>query len=159
MNESQSLAAVVAQPVPEQNLVDGQEYNVVGVLENDRIVVIATGGRILPPGTMAIVYTKGNRMKDPDTGEDLGYAEYYKGTGQVVQSDEKIAYLHRIKKLNVGQSLNNRLLKEYMDQSVFSHPWSKIPVEDVYQIDETKYMKGAFESPHQGDKARIIPIY
>lgn len=128
------------------------EFTVVGVMENDSIVIVSTKGSMIVLGSLCRVYSKSDELFDPDTGESLGYAELFKGSGIVIKCDDKKAYIQCVK-----IKMFNPLFKSAVDfPSLLGRPiLTEVPWNDMYVIDERKYAKSAFLSPQKGDKVSI----
>lgn len=146
---------------------NNREFTVISVMEDSGIVVISSHEELIECGTFAKVYTKGNKLIDPDTGEDLGYAELYKGTGIVIQSDKQYAMIRCIKKKII--TLNNIFLQSFFSPQ-FEFIGGKKPLakdvfkedvfkEDVFKIDSNKYVEAKFNNPVKGDKVKLINNY
>lgn len=129
-----------------------KEFTVVNVMESNSVVVVSTKGTRIKLGTLCRLYSKSDELFDPDTGESLGYAELFKGSGVVVQCNRNLAYIHCIKMKKVSP-----LYKTAINVSAFgiNHTLTEIPWEDRYVIDEEKYAKSTFLSPQNGDIVSI----
>lgn len=139
---------------------NNREFTVISIMDDASIVVIPSHEEIIKCGTFAKVYTKGNKLIDPDTGEDLGYAELYKGTGIVIQSNKSYTMIRCIKKKKITP--NNILLQGiYLSRYafMFNENDKELSVEDVFKIDSNKYVEAKFNNPVEGDKVKLINNY
>lgn len=66
---------------------------VVKVLADDKRLVINRGSEHgIRKGQKVLVYSLSNEeIKDPNSGESLGYLEIYKGTGKIIHIQEKMS--------------------------------------------------------------------
>lgn len=67
---------------------------VVTVINNTRIAINRGSEQKIRLNQRVLVYRLSNEeIKDPDTGESLGYLEIYKGTGKVISIQEKMSII------------------------------------------------------------------
>ena len=67
---------------------------VVTVINNTRIAINRGSEHKIRLNQRVLVYRLSNEeIKDPDTGESLGYLEIYKGTGKVISIQEKMSII------------------------------------------------------------------
>ena len=88
-----------------------------------------------------LVYALSNEeIKDPNTGESLGFLEKYKGTGKVIQVLEKMSIIESDRKKNVFERVESGM------------PALKSPLDTFPKY---KYLK-PFENPQIGDLVKPI---
>ena len=72
---------------------DAERFKVVQIISPYKVVINAGSDADLRKGQRFLVYTLGEMIKDPDTGEDLEQVEIVKGTGVLAHLQKKIATL------------------------------------------------------------------
>lgn len=67
---------------------------VVKILSGTRLAINRGSEHKIRPNQKVLVYCLSNEeIKDPETGESLGYLEIYKGTGKVISIQEKMSII------------------------------------------------------------------
>lgn len=88
-----------------------------------------------------LVYSVSNEeIKDPNTGESLGYLEIVKGTGRVVHLQDKLATIESDK------------TRSYLRKLVSSYTFSVPREQEVIEVSESV----PFEDPEVGDLVKPI---
>lgn len=131
------------------------ELTVVNVLDDCKTVIVANKKIHIKLGTECKLYKKSEMLYDPDTGENLGHAELYKGSGVVIQCDENFVYIACVKskKFNPLEIIHQRMV--YMANMRSLLEVKPKTFGEPYEIDKTRYEESAFVNPKKGDKVKF----
>ena len=111
------------------------------IISPTRIVINRGSEHGVKKGQQMLVYSlEENEIKDPNTGESLGYLEIYKGTGKIIHVQEKMSIL---------ESDRNKYIEDFT--KTLSSPLFR-PFPNKVALDENI----SFENPKVGDLAKPI---
>ena len=84
------------------------------VLSDSKVIITKGSNDGLTKGQRLCVYSKGEEVVDPETGESLGHIEVIKGNGYIVQIQERISILEA--KIDPINLFMKRATKEVLEQ-------------------------------------------
>jgi hypothetical protein len=129
----------------EQNTIKNKIFKVAKVINNNELVLNAGYNKGIKKGYKFLIYSLGEEILDPDTGESLGKLETSKGIGKVIHVQEKMStiktYGTPAKKTISTQAFNTylNLINQGEDNTAESEP-EILPFENPQKGDLAKYI-------------------
>lgn len=117
-------------------------------VKNRNVVIINKGekDKVLEGDYFVLYAATGEKLKDPETGDDLGEYEEFKGEGIVIFTNENTSTIQSTKTKTITET------SRPVGQDLFQPLWSGSSSETVSSIEQPI----GFENPKKGDKARKI---
>ena len=79
------------------------------IVSPDEVIINKGANDDVKPGQTYLVYTIGEDIVDPDTGEALEALEVVRGTGRITHVQEKIAYLKSDMKAPANRTIRKKM--------------------------------------------------
>lgn len=114
---------------------------VVSILSPTKVVINKGSNDEVEKGQRFVVFSHGDHVKDPETGEDLGQIEVVKGKGEVVHPQERMATLETYELDDITRTVEQ-------DAKFWMLP--------ERTIRESRKVKRQFEDVQIGDLARPL---
>jgi len=123
---------------------------IVKVIDNYTVAINRGKADKIYVGDEFLIYgLSDEKMIDPETEEDLGFLEIFKGNGKVINVQDRLALIKSIEK--------KKSRKEIIEEksNPFSSPflYSKEPTKKIVEFPEENL---PFKNPKEGDKAKPI---
>ncbi|MEQ9105075.1 MAG: hypothetical protein RIE53_10280 [Rhodothermales bacterium] len=129
-----------------------KEIKIAKVISNYKLALNAGSTDGVKNGQRFLIYTLGDDIVDPDTGESLGQLERVKGTGRVTHLQDKICTITSDMKVSVGKTFRR-----------YTEPSSLTTLGSLYKYFEPREVEeelppepSPFEDPETGDLARPV---
>lgn len=132
-----------------------KQIKIIKIMDEYTVIINSGSNDGVQPGDrFQILDTKGNAVKDPDTGETLGYLDLIKDTVKVTEVQEKICFCSSLEAVGINDLLATNLMN--LNNSLpFSGRKQRLNVD----LDDVTGGREKSDVPIKiGDKVRLLKL-